>query len=183
MVINNNNLVGLALILLQIMLVAAVFIYKKRLGDQNKKLIQFYLDAKFICKHLIECLTVSDSLAFCNVLIKEIKEYYNLQDILIIDSMDLLNGENNTKDRADIIEYIKTNIEGITSHIMEHHLLKISAVIGGKQKVLYVSHLMEKDDGSGMVVCIEDAPSLLTEQEKTSLENCINLLKTRLLYE
>jgi len=42
---------------------------------------------------------------------------------------------------------------------------------------------MEKDEGNGMIVCIEDAPSLLTTQEKTSLENCINLLKTRLLYE
>ncbi|MEA0971708.1 hypothetical protein Megvenef_01692 [Candidatus Megaera venefica] len=33
-----------------------------------------------------------------------------------------------------------------------------------------------------LIICIEQAPALLTKQEKNSLENSINLLKTRLLY-
>ncbi len=178
-----DNIIILIAVLLQCILVASIFKYRKRLDEQNKKLIQFYLDAKFICKHLIESITISDSSSFCTSLLHEIKEYYNLDDILVVDSISSLNGENNTKNRSSIIKYIHKNINEINQNIVEHQLLKVSAAIEGRQKVLYISALMGKDEGNGMVICIEDAPCLLTEQGKTSLENCINLLKTRLLYE
>jgi hypothetical protein len=51
------------------------------------------------------------------------------------------------------------------------------------QYVLYLSRLMEKDEGDGLIVCVEKTPALLNKNEKISLENCINLLKTRLIYE
>jgi len=82
-----DNIIILIAILLQCILVASVLKYRKRLDEQNKKLIQFYLDAKFICKHLVESLTISDSSNFCNALLHEIKEYYNLDDILVVDSI------------------------------------------------------------------------------------------------
>ena len=42
---------------------------------------------------------------------------------------------------------------------------------------------MEKDAGDGVIICVENSPSLLNKNEAISLENCINLLKTRLVYE
>ena len=47
---------------------------------------------------------------------------------------------------------------------------------------MYIASITPRDEGDGLIICIEQAPALLTKQEKNSLENSINLLKTRLLY-
>lgn len=183
-----GNIGELALILfmvaLQITLCYKVIYYQKVLDSKNIQLVQFHLDNKFLCKSLIDGLSISDSVIFCNHLITQIKEYYNLEDIIIIDSISMINGENNTATRSKVVHFILNNIQHITHNLHDHKLTKISLDNNTYvQYILYLSRLMEKDEGDGLIICVEKTPALLNHNEKTSLENCINLLKTRLLYE
>lgn len=185
MIISDKGKLSLTLfvILLLILLLYKVVRYKKALDSKNVQLIQFHLDTKFLCKGLIDSLSISDSSIYCNSLIKRIKEYYNLEDIIIIDSLSMMAGENNTATRSEIVDFIQKNIQQITKNLHDHRLTKISIDNSQMQYVLYLSRLMEKDEGDGLIVCVEKTPALLNKNEKISLENCINLLKTRLIYE
>ena len=185
MIIGNTGEFTLTLfvILLQILLFYKVINYKKILDNKNIQLIQFHLDTKFICKGLIDSLCISDPVAFCNALIKKIKEYYNLEDIIIIDSLSMIDGENNTAIRSEILKFIQKNMQQISKNLHDHKLTKVNIDNSRMQYVLYLSRLMGKGEGDGLVICVENSPALLNKNEKTSLENCINLLKTRLVYE
>ena len=61
--------------------------YKKEVDEKNMQLMQFYLDAKFINKALVDSLKLSHSINFCKDLIERIKDYYHLEEIIIIDSL------------------------------------------------------------------------------------------------
>ncbi len=177
----------IALVIFVILFQMAVFYkiigYKKMIDQKNIQLIQLYLDTKFICKGLIDSLRISDPSVFCKGLMGEIKDYYNLEDIIIIDSIKMVDGENNTVLRSEVIKFIQKNIKQISGDLNEHKLVKLSMSILEKKYVLYLSRLITTDEGNGLVACIEHAPSLLNTHERISLENCINLLKTRLIYE
>jgi hypothetical protein len=95
----------------------------------------------------------------------------------------MIDGENNTATRSEIVNFLKTNINKITRNLHDHKLTKVSINNVKMDYVLYLSRLMGKDEGDGLIVCVENTPTLLNKNEKTSLENCINLLKTRLIYE
>ncbi|GAB4166844.1 MAG: hypothetical protein Tsb006_6110 [Rickettsiaceae bacterium] len=183
----NENIGTLAcIVLLGLVFLFLVFRaskYKKLLDEKNIQLIQFYLDTKFLCRSLIDSLNISDSSTFCSELLRKIKEYYNLEDIIIIDSIKMVSGENNTTLRNDVVKYIKDNIQQITSEMHDYKLVKFNFSAGKKAYEIYISRILSKDEGDdGLIVCVEYAPTLLSKQEKASLENSINLLKNRLLY-
>ncbi len=165
-----------------ILLVYKILYYRKLLNKKNIQLIQFYLDTKFLCQNMAESLTISNPAFFCTQLLHKIKEYYNLEDIIIIDSIKMINGENNTRLRSDVIEYIQKNADNIFQTLHEYELIKHNFSTNNKNYEMYISRIVSKDEGDGLIVCVENAPTLLTKQEKTSLENSINLLKNRLLY-
>ena len=50
-----------------------------------------------------------------------------------------------------------------------------------KELLLYLTKL-NPNSGNGLVVCVEQAPSLLEERELSGLEHSINLLKLRLMH-
>jgi len=162
--------------------VAKVFSYKKLLDEKNVQLIQFYLDGKFLYKNLVDSITISSTSEFCSRLLKCIKEYYNLEDIIVIDSIKMISGENKTVLRSEVINYVQKNITKINAAIDGPRLARFSCKTKDGTYVMYIASITPKDEGDGLIICIEQAPALLTKQEKNSLENSINLLKTRLLY-
>ena len=112
--------------------------YKKTLDQKNVQLIQFYLDTKFFCKGLIDSLKMSDSSKFCNNLIHEIKDYYNLEDIMIIDSLKMTDGENSTRVRSTIIEYTKNHLEELQKELDNHKLAKAVIQHDDSTTMLYI---------------------------------------------
>jgi hypothetical protein len=183
--LNDPNLILVTCLggLIAWMLITIIFNYKKLLDEKNMQLIQYYLDGKFLYKNLVNSTSISNTSEFCIQLMKNIKEYYNLEDVIVIDSIIMLSGENNTLLRSEIIKYIQKNITRIRATIEGHRLARFSCKIRDSTYVMYVSSIASKDEGDGLIVCVEQAPSLLTKQEKQSLECSINLLKTRLLYD
>jgi archaellum biogenesis ATPase FlaH len=77
-------------------LITKIFTYKKLLDEKNIQIIQHYLDGKFLYKNLVNSISMSNASEFCIQLIKDVKEYHNLEDVIVIDSIIMLSGENNT---------------------------------------------------------------------------------------
>jgi hypothetical protein len=157
--------------------------YERQINEKNMQIIQFYLDGKFLSKNLADSLRISDSSDFCASLINRIKEYYNLEDIIVIDSIKMLAGENNTLLRSEIVYYIQDNMATILNNLNDYDLSKFSTFSKGKRYEIYVSRIISKEQaGDGLIICVENAPTLLSKQERESLEISVNLLKNRIFY-
>ena len=175
-------LLSIVLVFLLSVLLLRLYQYKKIIDKKNVELVKYYLDTKFICRNLLDSLTISDSNKFCAQFMKIIIEYYYLDDIFIIDSLYMPNIEAQTLLRKDITFYIRDNLELILFELNVHNLVKFQFDAGGKKCIIHISKIARDDDFSGFVVCVEKYPSLLATQERNSLENSINLLKNRLFY-
>lgn len=169
-------------VLMLILAVVKLFSYSKLVDEKNVQLIQFHLDSKFLYKNLVDSISISNTSQFCSKLIRNIKEYYNLEDIIVIDSIKMISGENNTYLRSEVIKYIQKNIAKVNAAISGHRLARFSCPTREGDVVMYIASITSHDEADGLIICVEQAPALLTKQEKSSLENSINLLKTRLLY-
>lgn len=180
------NITGVFLGIVVVFLLSGLFLrlhqYKKIIDKKNVELVKYYLDTKFICRNLLESLTISDSNKFCSQFMKKIMEYYYLDDIIIIDSLHITNIETQTVLRKDITTYIRDNIDLISFELDVNNLVKFLCNSGEKKFDIHISKMATGDDSSGFIVCVEKYPSLLVVQERNSLENSINLLKNRLFY-
>ena len=58
--------------------------------EKNIQLMQLYLDSKFINKGLIDSLKSLSSTDFCALFIQHVKDYYNLSEIIVIDSVKMM---------------------------------------------------------------------------------------------
>lgn len=186
MFFENNILVlcGCIVILIIIAVISCTvkFLWlKKSLDEKTVQLIQYCLDTKFLYNNLTDSLEETSSAAFCTKFIKKIKEYYNLEDVVIIDNVKMISEEKNTALRKDIIEYVQVNFEKMKPILHGHRLVKFTFSTSQKKYEMYITRLTSKEEGEGLVICIEYAPTLLSKQEKASLESNINLLKNRLL--
>ncbi len=175
-------LLSIVLVFLLSVLILRLYQYKKIIDKKNVELVKYYLDTKFICRNLLDSLTISDSNKFCAQFMKKIIEYYYLDDIFIIDSLYMPNIEAQTVLRKDITFHIRDNLELVLFELNVHNLVKFQFDAGEKKYIIHISQIARDDDLSGFVVCVEKSPSLLATQERNSLENSINLLKNRLFY-
>jgi hypothetical protein len=156
--------------------------YRRVIDNKNVKLIQYYLDAKFLAKHLRSNIDSSDPSVFCKSLIDDIKEYYNLEDVLIIDSINGVYSERNTVLRANILDFIANNFSFLEAELSKGGFVTLNTSCQGREYVLHLSSIILSHENDGVIVCVERSPSLLSENELLGLENIVNLLKTRLMY-
>lgn len=181
MSINIELLLILAL-LMQAITIYKIIHYKKTIDKKNMQLLQFHLESKFLHKGLVNSLKCSDSRKLCRNLMQQIKEYYNLEEIIIVDSVKMM-GEDRNFTKGAVINFLRQDIEPMIRMLKSHELKKFNLDIGKQTYVLYISRLAIVDGSDGVIICIENAPSLLTPTEQKGLENSINLLKNRLLYD
>lgn len=182
--LSNNILYIIVAVLLvfQLILVIKISDYRRALEEKNIKLIQFYLDMQFVWKNMIDNLRTSDSVLFCSRLVEDIKSYYNLEDIIIIDSIKMINVQDNSILRSNVISFINKNLDNIVRSLNKKHFQIYYCNFDNNDYILYVSSITPDSSNDGVIVCTEFAPSLLNKNEITSLETSINLLKTRLIY-
>jgi hypothetical protein len=157
--------------------------YKKEVDEKNMQLMQFYLDAKFINKALVDSLKLSHSINFCKDLIERIKDYYHLEEIIIIDSLTNIAVVNKNINKDMNILFTKEDIKPMLHELTGHGVKEFKMKIKGKEYVLHVSKLSSIEKSDGVIICVELAPSLLNKNEKLGLENSVNLLKNRLFYD
>lgn len=78
--------IALSIVVLYLLFKTAVE-WKKGLDRKNLSLMQLYLELKFLYKNLAHSTQSSSSENFCIELMLSIKEYYNLEEIMVIDSI------------------------------------------------------------------------------------------------
>lgn len=167
-------------IITQIFTLNKLLSYQKLFEDKNKKLIQLYLDMKFFCRILNNNLKMHDSHEFSSYLINEIKQYYSLEDIVIIDSLTAKQEENEKSLKTLITGFLKQNTSKITNKLQTEAFVEEKVKFDGNYYRLYLSSITPEN--YGLVVCIESEPHLLSKTEIVSLENAITLLKARMLH-
>jgi len=150
---------------------------------KNKHLLRFYLNSQFINKLLIESVKVSYASDFCSFLIEQIKDYYNLQELIIIDSVESISEYHGNTIKSLAIQFVKQDIESLIRMLSGHHLRQFNINVNNRNYILYISKLTSVKQSDGVIICIEPAPCLLSKSDKIGLENSIILLKNRLFYE
>lgn len=157
--------------------------YKKEVDEKNMQLMQFYLDSRFMNKALVDSLKFPHSINFCKDLIEKIKDYYHLEEIIIIDSVTNIIEINKNINKDMNILFTKEDIAPILHELMGHEVKEFNMKIKEQEYVLHISKLSSIEKSDGVIICVELAPSLLNKNEKLGLENSINLLKNRLFYD
>ena len=182
--LSENQLYSIIIVLALLVIILSVKLYNNiKLTDRkNIELIKYHLDTKFICKHLLESLSTSDPNVFCSEFIHKIKEYYYLEDVIIIDSLNTPGNEVNTVLRKNIVNYIKNNISAVSSQVSTKNMVRFKLDIEQRKYNIHISKISSVQECAGWIICVEKSPSLLAAQERNSLENSVNLLKNRLFY-
>lgn len=178
----HNFAIGFSVFAIMSYMLHLMWSYKQEIQNKNIKLIQFYLDMKFMWKGLTDNLNITNTAEFCHKFMIDIKEYFSLDDIIIIDSLKMARNEKNTLLRRAVIDYIKGSAPRIEKLLQDNTLLSLKYVFEEKNYTLYVTSITPDVVNDGLVIAVESDPSLLSQNELVSLENCINLLKTRLMY-
>jgi hypothetical protein len=169
----------IVVIAIQLVITYKIFYgFKKLLEEKNLRLIQLYLDAKFIRKITWDNLNISDTKKFCESVTRDVIPYFNLEDI-IITSLDTTTQPGNNSLRKDVIKFTRDNLEQIDDLFQNRGFIQLKFDLSHGKFELYISPI--KDTVSqGLIICVENAPVLLSENELSSLEVCINLMKARL---
>lgn len=161
-----------------------VFDWKKGLDKKNLNLMQLYLELKFLYKNLILSTQTSSSENFCIELILAIKEYYNLEEVIVVDSIHM---EFKTKTisllKKEIYNFVQCNLHTLKEKFKTKDVVVLNTKINNKKYILYIAELAQGIDCDGFIICVENFPSLLSKNELLGLEFNINLLKTRLFYD
>lgn len=179
-----NKVYALLLMVVLYFLFKIVFDWKKGLDKKNLNLMQLYLELKFLYKNLILSTQTSSSENFCIELILAIKEYYNLEEVIVVDSIHM---EFKTRTisllKKAIYNFVQCNLYTLKEKFKTKDVVVLNTKINNKKYILYIAELARGIDCDGFIICVENFPSLLSKNELLGLESNINLLKTRLFYD
>ncbi len=165
-----------------------LFVWKKMFDQKNLNMIQLYLELKFLQRNLGDEPFVKDS-QICGIsLIKLMKEYYNFEEILIIDSIKLQLLTNNlTVLKQQIYEFVRINERIVKDELVKGSFIKKYIELNNIEYALYIfpisSCINSSYSSDGFVICIEQTPSLLSKNELIGLEININILKMLMMYD
>lgn len=156
--------------------------FVRLIDTKNQHLIEYHLDMRFLSKILSDNLLISDSVIFCKRLVEDIKQYYNLHDLIIVDSLESVEFEPSDSFRLKIIDVIKNNCEKLQSELIKKKIIKMNSEIEKTEYMLLITPINLESPCDGFIICVETVPALLEEYELFSLVNSLNLLKTRMMY-
>ena len=171
------------LIFTQCIFLYKVWCYRLMLKKKDIKLIQHYLDVKLLQDMLSDNLTITNDKAFCAHAISFITEYFNIDNVIIIDSLNETYGSKFEDDAKyqEIIKYLKTHQQDFINTLSENELVSLEMNSKDCNLNLHISYFISDESSDGMIICVENTPSLLSKVEIATLTAIINLLKKRLL--
>ncbi len=104
----SNSLILALLALALIYLVYLIYCYISQTKCQNLKLVQFYLDRKFITKLISIMLNEKES---HQMILHDVKEYFQLKDVIIYPLKDKQQNQDVTE--LEVLNYLDKNITSI----------------------------------------------------------------------
>ncbi len=173
-----------AVAMLSVALSKKIFKWKKDIDKNNVQLMKLYLELKFLYKNLAESANISCSTSFCLNLIDAMKEYYNLSEVVVIDSISigLISNKMNLL-KKNVFQVAKENCKQIQQELKIKNMYKKVFKFNKKDYMLYIFKIAQDIESESFIVCVENSPSLLTKNELIGLENNVNLLRTRMMLD
>lgn len=166
------------------LLIRIFFKWKGRFDKKNMQLMQLYMELKFLYKNIQEGIIDEAPTNFCSRLIASIKEYYNLENLIIVDAIKMeLNNVNLPPIKKTIYEFLLNNEQNLKNILKEEDVVVKVLEIEYEKYVLYIFSMDIDTETStnGFIICIENYPSLLSKNELIGLKSNISLLKAKLL--
>lgn len=144
--------------------------------------MQLYMELNFLYKNISDSLTNECRVSFCGKLIDSIKEYYNLEDIIVADSV-TLDRNDSTIDaiKKAVVVFLFDNEPRIKNLLREEEFVTRILEDLDTKYVLYIFPIDPYTSNSGFVICVESYPSLLSKSELTGLKSNVSLLRAKLL--
>lgn len=144
--------------------------------------MQLYMELNFLYKNINHSITNESRVNFCSRLIDSIKEYYNLEDLVVADSVELeSNGSTVNSFKNTVYDFLVNNEPRIKKLLKEADFATQILEILEKKYILYIFPIDLYTSNSGFIMCIETYPSLLSKSELMGLKGNIGLLRAKLL--
>ncbi|MCC8399432.1 MAG: hypothetical protein LN563_02505 [Rickettsia endosymbiont of Platyusa sonomae] len=183
--INGVQIIYPLLITVIIILVVKSLEYKMKLQDQGQRLYQFYIDIKFINALIISYLQQSNHLK--SSIIEKIKDYFQLEDVLIVKYSDLQQGDIINKKSCLPQEQLQKIMSAYyDDYNKQVKQLDKSPVILNflttdyAEYILYIFFAPGIDQES--IICIQKQANEITRDDIVPLSTAIHLLKICLDY-
>lgn len=166
-------------VLLQAFTLYKLHSYRMLVEEKNLKLIQFYLDMKFIWQCISHALSSSNNIDACNRLVDSIKDYYSFEDLLVVGSSTFTCSGKDTKLKRDVAVYIAQNNLRIKEFLNNHDFFIESFAHQDINYNLYINSTSNSKNSKedGLIVSVDRNPYILSQNEMICFESCINLLK------
>ena len=172
--------------LLQVFSLYQIFYHRTTIERKNIKLIQFYLDAKFVLKCVNGSIASSSALDAAYLLIDYIKDYYGFEDIITLNLKIASPISINSNLTSNVIEYVGKIRNRINDGLRLNNFFIDSFSYNNNIYNLYISSCKNKSNDlrndTGLIIGIDRNPEKLSEKDITSLESSINLLKLNISY-
>jgi hypothetical protein len=153
------------------------------MSKKNIMLLRLNLDMSFFAKVLKKNLDVADASIFCTHFIDDIKQYYNFEDLVVIDSINTFNNRLHDPLRAKMLSTLINNLSAIRKKLQSDQVVLREITLEDERSYTMYIFPIENDTGTdGFIVCLESLPSLLDNHEITTLTNAISLLRSKLLH-
>ncbi|MFY9590100.1 hypothetical protein [Rickettsia endosymbiont of Halotydeus destructor] len=173
---NQINILNLLLVSIFIFFIAIGVVklwrYEKILKEKNLRIIQFYLDKKFLLNHLVKNIEHFSPQKYAEEFLKNIKFYFNLEDIRIISQEELQKDKELSvlfkKELEDIILLSKKEITTL------YHILSKESDSSNR---LYIHLLSNKNQLNKKNLIYVKAPYIFNKDEKETLDIYIHLAK------
>lgn len=170
-------------ILLQAFTLYKLYTYRVLLEEKNLKLIQFYLDMKFIWQCISQTLSNTSTMSACNKLIDSIKDYYSFEDLIVFGSNSFPCKEEGGVVRKDVMNYISQNKLRIKEFLKGHDFFIEDFWYQEINYNLYITSASNSSKiDNGFIIGIDRNQHTLSRNEMVCLENSINLLKLNMSY-
>jgi len=169
-------------IIMMIILIIKLLRFKKELDDKNIKLIQFYLDKKFINKSIANIIESKCWNQFHSDLIENIKEYFQFDDVVCLKIFDIENYENN-----NCISNLPSSIEQVKEFLqkkkaagnlkLQYSHISFESIITTKGRYKLYLYPYSAENKSAIIVCMKKEPGNLNNDVICTLKDLINLLR------
>jgi hypothetical protein len=165
---------SLICILIIIILTIKLSSLKKELDDKNVRLIQFYLDKKFINKTIVNLAYYYKPGQSHLDLIENIKNYFQLEDVVVLTKDNTVFKTSCSNEQID--KFVHDNITQQGLNMQPLNIRYESLTTSQGQYQLYFYPYFMNNDINNVIICVKKEPSNLNKDEVSTLKDSLNLL-------
>ncbi len=146
---------------------------KKELDDKNVRLIQFYLDKKFINKSIVNLAYYYEIDQSHLDFIENIKNYFQIEDIVMLTKNNSIFKTSSSNKQLD--KFVQDKVAHQNLDLQPFYISSESILTKQGQYKLYFYPYLE-NSFNNIIICVKKEPGSLNKDEISTLKDLLNLL-------